>query len=807
MLPLRDIVVFPRMIVPLFVGRDRSVRALEEAMNAQKKIFLVSQKNPSDDDPSTQEIYTVGTLGTVLQLLRLPDGTVKVLIEGLERAKVVKFLDNDQFYEVEVEEQHEKTTSSHESVALCRAVISQFEQYIKLNKKVPPDILVSVNQISEVGRLADTVSAHMSLKINEKQQLLEIEDPIERIERVYALMEGEISVLQVEKRIRNRVKRQMEKTQREYYLNEQMKAIQKELGDGDDERGELAELEDRIAKVKFTTEARDKALSELKKLKNMSMMSAEATVVRNYLDWMVSIPWQQKSRVKRDTKAALDILDTDHFGLEKVKERITEYLAVQNRVGKLKGPIICLVGPPGVGKTSLAKSIAKATGRKFVRLSLGGVRDEAEMRGHRRTYVGSMPGKIIQGMKKAKTSIPLFLLDEIDKLGADWRGDPSSALLEILDPEQNTSFNDHYLEVDYDLSDVMFVTTANTLRMPQPLLDRMEVILISGYTEEEKLEIAKRYLVPKQLEQNGLKAEEWEIDDQAIMELIRRYTREAGVRSLERELANLARKAVKELSLQAKTPLPIQITTDNIKIYSGVPKYRYDMAEQEDLVGLTTGLAWTEVGGDMLSIESVVMPGKGKVTITGKLGDVMQESVQAALGYIRSRATEFGIDPAFFEKHDVHLHVPEGATPKDGPSAGIAICCAIVSAISRIPVRKDTAMTGEITLRGRVLPIGGLKEKLLAAHRGGIKRVLIPLENEKDLAEIPQTVKDALSLIIVETADQVLKETLTRPLIPLCLEASLLDVSPQLTKKQRKTSAGALKGMSRRKTVSKIHHA
>lgn len=804
MLPLRDIVVFPRMIVPLFVGRERSVKALEEAMNSQKKIFLVSQKNPGDDDPHHDDIYTVGTLGTVLQLLRLPDGTVKVLIEGLVRASITRLISDGAFFEAEVKEHPENNTSSHESMALCRAVIAQFEQYIKLNKKVPPDILVSINQITDVSRLADTVAAHMSLKIADKQQLLELEDPIERIERVYALIEGEISILQVEKRIRNRVKRQMEKTQREYYLNEQMKAIQKELGDGDDERGELAELEERITKVKLSQEAREKAQAELKKLKNMSMMSAEAAVVRNYLDWLIGIPWQQRSKINRNTQSALDVLDADHFGLEKVKERITEYLAVQNRVGKLKGPIMCLVGPPGVGKTSLAKSIAKATGRKFVRLSLGGVRDEAEMRGHRRTYVGSMPGKIIQGMKKAKASNPLFLLDEIDKLGSDWRGDPSSALLEILDPEQNATFNDHYLEVDYDLSDVMFVTTANTLKMPQPLLDRMEIIRISGYTEEEKLEISTRYLIPKQREANGLKLKEWVVEDSVVLDLIQRYTREAGVRNLEREIANLARKAVKELSLNPELSA-IHVTCENLKQFAGVPKFRFDSAEKEDQIGVTTGLAWTEVGGDMLIVESVVMPGKGKITITGKLGDVMQESVQAALGYIRSRAREFGIDPVFFEKHDIHLHVPEGATPKDGPSAGIAICTSIVSAILGIPVRKEVAMTGEITLRGRVLPIGGLKEKLLAAHRGGIQKVLIPLENEKDLEEIPATVRQSLTIVQVETCDHVLKEALSQILIPLSIETSLLEGGHVAA--QAKAPAGTLKGMSRRKPVSKIHHA
>ncbi|MCW2236685.1 endopeptidase La [Azospirillum canadense] len=766
-LPLRDIVVFPHMIVPLFVGREKSVRALEDVMKDDKQILLVTQKNAAQDDPTPADIYSVGTVGTVLQLLKLPDGTVKVLVEGGQRASITKFAENEDFFQAYADLVEEKVGESQELEALGRAVVSQFEQYIKLNKKIPPEVLVSINQIEEPGKLADTVASHLALKIPEKQQLLECATVSERLERVYAFMEGEIGVLQVEKRIRNRVKRQMEKTQREYYLNEQLKAIQKELGETEDGRDESAELEEKINKTRFSKEARDKALAELKKLRSMSPMSAEATVVRNYLDWMLSIPWKKRTKVKKDLKLAQKILDADHYGLEKVKERILEYLAVQNRMNKVKGPILCLVGPPGVGKTSLGKSIAKSTGRNFVRMSLGGVRDEAEVRGHRRTYIGSMPGKVIQGMKKAKSSNPLFLLDEIDKLGADWRGDPSSALLEVLDPEQNGTFNDHYLEVDYDLSDVMFVCTANTMRMPQPLLDRMEIIRVAGYTEDEKVEISKRHLIEKQIEANGLKKGEFAISDDALRDLIRYYTREAGVRSLEREIANLCRKAVKEILMKGSGGGKVTITRRNLDKYAGVRRFHFGEAELEDLVGVTTGLAWTEVGGELLSIEAVSLPGKGRVTTTGKLGDVMKESVQAAESYVKSRATAFGIKPTLFEKRDIHVHVPEGATPKDGPSAGVAMITSIVSVLTTIPVRKDVAMTGEITLRGRVLPIGGLKEKLLAALRGGLKHVLIPKDNEKDLADIPDNVKRGLEIIPVSTVDDVLKNALVRPLEPI----------------------------------------
>jgi len=764
-LPLRDIVVFPHMIVPLFVGREKSVRALEDVMKDDKQILLVTQKNAAQDDPTPADIYSVGTVGTVLQLLKLPDGTVKVLVEGGQRASITKFAENEEFFQAYADLVEEKVGDQQELEALSRAVVSQFEQYIKLNKKIPPEVLVSINQIEESGKLADTVASHLALKIPEKQQLLECATVSERLERVYAFMEGEIGVLQVEKRIRNRVKRQMEKTQREYYLNEQLKAIQKELGETEDGRDEAAELEEKINKTRFTKEAREKALAELKKLRSMSPMSAEATVVRNYLDWMLSIPWKKRTKVKKDIKLAQKILDADHYGLEKVKERILEYLAVQNRMNKVKGPILCLVGPPGVGKTSLGKSIAKSTGRNFVRMSLGGVRDEAEVRGHRRTYIGSMPGKVIQGMKKAKSSNPLFLLDEVDKLGADWRGDPSSALLEVLDPEQNGTFNDHYLEVDYDLSDVMFVCTANTLRLPQPLLDRMEVIRVAGYTEDEKVEISKRHLIEKQVKANGLKKGEFTISDDALRDLIRYYTREAGVRNLEREIANLCRKAVKEIMMKGTEK--VSITRRNLDKYAGVRRFHFGEAELEDLVGVTTGLAWTEVGGELLSIEAVSLPGKGRVTTTGKLGDVMKESVQAAESYVKSRATAFGIKPTLFEKKDIHVHVPEGATPKDGPSAGVAMITSIVSVLTGIPVRKDVAMTGEITLRGRVLPIGGLKEKLLAALRGGLKKVLIPKDNEKDLADIPDNVKRGLEIIPVNSVDDVLRNALVRALEPI----------------------------------------
>ena len=764
-LPLRDIVVFPHMIVPLFVGRDKSVRALEDVMKEDKQILLVAQKNASQDDPAKEDIYEVGTVSTVLQLLKLPDGTVKVLVEGMHRARIESYKDNPDFFQVVASPIPEGDVLAQDEEALARTVISQFEQYIKLNKKIPPEVLVSINQIEDSSKLADTIASHLALKISEKQELLETDSVSERLERVYSFMESEIGVLQVEKKIRNRVKRQMEKTQREYYLNEQMKAIQKELGEGEDGKDETQELEDLIKKTKLSTEAREKAVGELKKLKSMSPMSAEATVVRNYLDWMTSIPWKKRTRIKKDLKEAQAILDADHYGLEKVKERIVEYLAVHQRTKTISGPILCLVGPPGVGKTSLGKSIGRATGRKFVRMSLGGVRDESEIRGHRRTYIGSMPGKVLQGMKKAKASNPLFLLDEVDKMGQDWRGDPASALLEVLDPEQNNTFNDHYLEVDYDLSDVMFVTTANTLNMPSPLLDRMEIIRLSGYTEQEKVQIARRHLIPKQVKNHGLKEGEWTIEESALVDLIRYYTRESGVRNLERELANLARKTVKEILIDGVSE--ITQTSENLGDYAGIKRFRFGEIEADDLVGVTTGLAWTEVGGELLSIEAVMVPGKGKMTITGKLGDVMTESIQAAKSYVQSRATDFGIKPPIFTSKDIHVHVPEGATPKDGPSAGVGMVTSIVSVLTGIEVRKDVAMTGEISLRGRVLPIGGLKEKLLAALRGGIKTVLIPRDNEKDMEDIPDNVKEGMTIIPVSVVDEVLEHALANPLTPI----------------------------------------
>jgi len=759
-LPLRDIVVFPHMIVPLFVGREKSINALEEVMRADKHILLATQKDAGDDDPSPQAIYEVGTLATVLQLLKLPDGTVKVLVEGRDRAHILRYTDRQNYFEAEARMLPETVGKEVEAEALARSVVSEFENYVKLNKKVSPEVLSAVSNIEDYSKLADTVASHLAVRIPEKQEILALTSASERLEKVLGMMESEISVLQVEKRIRSRVKRQMEKTQREYYLNEQMKAIQKELGDGDEGRDEMRELEERIAKTKFSKEAREKAETEMKKLRQMSPMSAEATVVRNYLDWLLGIPWKKRSKVRNDLAYAENVLNADHFGLEKVKERIVEYLAVQSRASKLKGPILCLVGPPGVGKTSLGKSIAKATGREFVRMSLGGVRDEAEIRGHRRTYIGSMPGKVIQSMRKAKKSNPLFLLDEIDKMGMDFRGDPSSALLEVLDPEQNSTFMDHYLEVEYDLSDVMFVTTANTLNIPPPLMDRMEIIRIAGYTEDEKVEIARRHLLPKIDQNHGLKKGEFEIDDEALRTVIRRYTREAGVRNLERELATLSRKVIKELlTSEAKT---VKITPENLDKYLGVPRYRYGEVEGEDQVGVVTGLAWTEFGGELLTVEGVMMPGKGKMTVTGNLRDVMKESISAAASYVRSRAIDFGIKPPLFERRDIHVHVPEGATPKDGPSAGIAMVTAIVSVMTGIPARKDVAMTGEITLRGRVLPIGGLKEKLLAALRGGIKTVLIPEENAKDLAEIPDNVKSGLEIIPVSRMSEVLVHALVR---------------------------------------------
>ncbi|MGD0865257.1 MAG: endopeptidase La [Rhizomicrobium sp.] len=764
-LPLRDIVVFPHMIVPLFVGREKSVRALEEVMNEEKQILLLTQKNAADDDPNTDGLHRIGTMATVLQLLKLPDQTVRVLVEGKTRARVTGFVPRTDFFQATIERVPETVGEAKETEALMRTVKANFESYIKLNKKVPAETLASLAQVDDPAKLSDMVASHLSVKISDRQELLETLNTVERLERVLSLIEGEIGVLQVERKIRTRVKRQMEKTQREYYLNEQLKAIQKELGEGEEGRDELNEVEERIRKTKLSKEARDKAQAEVKKLRQMSPMSAEATVVRNYLDWLLSLPWGKKSKVKKDLKLAEDILHEDHYGLEKVKERILEYLAVQLRAGKMKGPILCLVGPPGVGKTSLGKSIARATGREFVRMSLGGVRDEAEIRGHRRTYIGSMPGKVIQSMKKAKSSNPLFLLDEIDKLGADWRGDPSSALLEVLDPEQNHTFNDHYLEVDFDLSDVMFITTANTLNMPQPLMDRMEIIRIPGYTEDEKVEIAKRHLIEKEIKAHGLKDHEWKIDDSALRDLIRYYTREAGVRNLEREIANLTRKAVKEIVSGKATS--IEVTSDNVGSYAGVRKFRYGEMEGEDQVGVVTGLAWTEVGGETLQIESVMLPGKGRMQTTGKLGDVMKESIDAARSYVRSKSTSFGIKPTMFDVKDIHVHVPEGATPKDGPSAGVAMAVSIISVLTGIPVRRDVAMTGEVTLRGRVLPIGGLKEKLLAALRAGLTTVLIPQENEKDLADIPDNVKSLLTIVPVATVEQVLKVALSRQPEPI----------------------------------------
>ncbi|MGF6172062.1 endopeptidase La [Ensifer sp. 4252] len=759
-LPLRDIVVFPHMIVPLFVGREKSIRALEEVMGTDKQIMLATQINATDDDPEASAIYQVGTIANVLQLLKLPDGTVKVLVEGRTRAKIDSYTPREEFYEATAQGLDEPEEDPVEIEALSRSVVSEFESYVKLNKKISPEVVGVASQIEDYSKLADTVASHLSIKIVEKQEMLETTSVKMRLEKALGFMEGEISVLQVEKRIRSRVKRQMEKTQREYYLNEQMKAIQKELGDGEDGRDEMAEIEERIAKTKLSKEAREKADAELKKLRQMSPMSAEATVVRNYLDWLLGMPWGKKSKIKTDLNHAEEVLNVDHFGLDKVKERIVEYLAVQARSTKIKGPILCLVGPPGVGKTSLAKSIAKATGREYVRMALGGVRDEAEIRGHRRTYIGSMPGKVVQSMKKAKKSNPLFLFDEIDKMGQDFRGDPSSALLEVLDPEQNSTFMDHYLEVEYDLSNVMFITTANTLNIPAPLMDRMEVIRIAGYTEEEKLEIAKRHLLPKAIRDHALQPKEFSVTDGALMAIIQTYTREAGVRNFERELMKLARKAVTEI-IKGKAKA-VAVTAENIPDYLGVPRYRHGEAERDDQVGVVTGLAWTEVGGELLTIEGVMMPGKGRMTVTGNLRDVMKESISAAASYVRSRAIDFGIEPPLFDKRDIHVHLPEGATPKDGPSAGVAMATAIVSVMTGIPISKDVAMTGEITLRGRVLPIGGLKEKLLAAVRGGIKKVLIPEENAKDLAEIPDNVKNVLEIIPVSRMGEVLQHALVR---------------------------------------------
>jgi len=764
-LPLRDVVVYPHMVIPLFVGREKSIVALNKAMDAGKRILLVAQEAADLDDPQPADLYEVGTLATILQLLKLPDGTVKVLVEGGERALIDRFNVGDHFSAEITLLSEEDRHDEREIDVLVRSIITQFEQYVKLNKKVPPEVLTSLSGIDEPGRLADTVAAHMALKLSEKQRILEIQDIKSRLEQVLGIIEGEIDVLQIEKRVRGRVKQQMEKSQREYYLNEQMKAIQKELGEMEDAPNELADLENKIEKAGMPKEAKEKATSELNKLKLMSPMSAEATVVRNYVDWLVKAPWKKRSKVFKDLKKAEDVLEADHYGLEKVKERILEYLAVQQRVKKLKGPILCLVGPPGVGKTSLGQSIARATNRKFVRMSLGGVRDEAEIRGHRRTYIGSMPGKIIQNLSKTGVRNPLFLLDEIDKMAMDFRGDPSSALLEVLDPEQNSTFADHYLEVDFDLSDTMFVCTANSLNIPAPLLDRMEVIRIPGYTEDEKTNIALRYLVPKQLKENGLKEKELKITEGAVRDIIQHYTRESGVRNLEREISKICRKVVKSLLLKPRASR-VLVTPKSMEKYLGVRRFRYGKAEDNDQVGQVTGLAWTEVGGELLTIEAAVVPGKGKLTHTGQLGEVMTESIQAAMTVVRSRAKVLGIEEDFHQKVDVHIHVPEGATPKDGPSAGVGMCTALVSALTDIPVNSNVAMTGEITLRGEVLPIGGLKEKLLAAHRGGIDKVLIPDENEKDLAEIPKNIKDKLTIVPVKWIDQVMEHALVRQPLP-----------------------------------------
>jgi ATP-dependent Lon protease len=760
-LPLRDVVVFPHMVIPLFVGRKKSIKALEVSMEAGKQILLVAQKNAADDDPGVDEIYQVGTVASILQLLKLPDGTVKVLVEGENRVAIDRYVESENYFSTLVTPITDGDIDEREIEVMMRTVLNEFDQYVKLNNKIPPEILTSLAGIDDPARLGDTIAAHLSLKIEDKQKILEMVDARERMEHLLGVMESEIDLLQVEKRIRGRVKKQMEKSQREYYLNEQMKAIQKELGEIEDAPNELEDLLKKIVEAGMSKEAREKAEAEFKKLKMMSPMSAEATVVRNYIDWLVQVPWKKRSKVRKDLVAAEEILEEDHYGLEKVKERILEYLAVQQRIKKIKGPILCLVGPPGVGKTSLGKSIARATNRKFIRMSLGGVRDEAEIRGHRRTYIGSMPGKIVQNMSKIKTRNPLFMLDEVDKMSMDFRGDPSSALLEVLDPEQNHTFVDHYLEVDYDLSEVMFVATANTLNIPPPLLDRMEVIRISGYTEDEKIHIATRYLVPKQIEANGLKNEEIFLSKAALVSIVRYYTREAGVRGLEREIAKIFRKVAKELLLD-KNRSSIRVTPKNISKFLGVQQFRYGKAERENQVGQVTGLAWTEVGGELLTIESVILKGKGKQIYTGKLGDVMQESIQAAMSVIRSRSASYGIDPEFFQKYDFHVHVPEGATPKDGPSAGIGMCVALLSVITGIPVRSGVAMTGEITLRGEVLPIGGLKEKLLAAHRGGIATVIIPEENEKDLVDIPKNIKADLDIKCAKWVDEVLEIALER---------------------------------------------
>jgi len=767
-LPLRDVVVYPYMVIPLFVGRDKSISALEAAMEDDKQILLAAQKSASQDEPEPEDLYRTGTVANILQLLKLPDGTIKVLVEGSERAKVLNYLGTEEYFQAQVSllGNESEGLDEREGEVLMRSVLAQFDQYVKLSKKVPPEILSSLAGIEEPGRLADTIAAHMSLKIEEKQNILEIEDMRQRLEHIIALMEAEIDLLQVEKRIRGRVKRQMEKSQREYYLNEQMKAIQKELGDMDDGHNELDELASKIEKAGMSKEAREKADTELGKLRMMSPMSAEASVVRNYIDWLINVPWKKRTKVRHDLAKAMEVLEADHYGLEKVKERILEYLAVQQRAKKVKGPILCLVGPPGVGKTSLGKSIARATNRKFIRMSLGGVRDEAEIRGHRRTYIGAMPGKIVQNLAKVETRNPLYLLDELDKMAMDFRGDPASALLEVLDPEQNNSFNDHYLEVDYDLSDVMFVATANSLNIPGPLLDRMEVIRLAGYTEDEKIHIAERYLVSKQVKQTGLKEDEIRINESAIRDMVRYYTREAGVRGLEREISKLCRKVVKQILLEPATK-KISVTSRNLEKFLGVQRFRFGSAEETDQIGQVTGLAWTEVGGELLTIEAVKMPGKGKHSVTGQLGDVMKESVQAAMSVVRSRVKTLGLDPEFYTESDIHIHVPEGAVPKDGPSAGVGMCTALVSVLTEIPVRADVAMTGEITLRGEVLPIGGLKEKLLAAHRGGIKTVLIPHENKRDLTDMPKNIMQNLDIRPVQWIDEVLEVALQHMPEPL----------------------------------------
>ncbi len=782
-LPLRDIVVFPHMIVPLFVGRDKSVRALEEVMADDKQILLASQMDPAEDDPQTDGIYRAGVLANVLQLLKLPDGTVKVLVEGQSRVRIVEYLENENFFEAAAEYLTETPGDEAATAALVRTVGEEFERYAKVKKNVPDEALGAVSDADAPAKLADLVAGHLGIEVEQKQELLETLSVSERLEKVYGLMQGEMSVLQVEKKIKTRVKSQMERTQREYYLNEQMKAIQKELGDGEEGQNEVAELEARINETKLSKEAREKAEAELKKLKNMSPMSAEATVVRNYLDWMLSIPWGTKSRVKKDLSRAERILDEDHYSLEKVKERIVEYLAVQQRSKKLKGPIMCLVGPPGVGKTSLGKSVAKATGREFIRISLGGVRDESEIRGHRRTYIGSMPGKIIQSLKKAKTTNPLILLDEIDKMGQDFRGDPASAMLEVLDPEQNGTFVDHYLEVEYDLSNVMFLTTANSYNMPGPLLDRMEVIPLAGYTEDEKAEIAKRHLISKQVKNHGLKKGEFELTDEALTDMIRYYTREAGVRNLEREISKVSRKAVTQIVKKQEDT--VRVTSDNLSDYLGVRKHRYGLAEDENQIGVVTGLAYTSVGGDLLHIEALQLPGKGRMKTTGTLGDVMKESIDAASSYVRSISPTIGVKPTKFDKMDIHVHVPDGATPKDGPSAGLAMVTSIVSVLSGLPVRRDIAMTGEVSLRGNSMPIGGLKEKLLAALRGGIKTVLIPKENEKDLVELPDNVKNGLEIIPVEHVSEVLKLALVGDLEPIEWDEAAEEAAAQALSKDQ----------------------